>query len=1043
MVDPLYIVAVLLGLGFLLPALDRTGKYITVFIFFAGLISVSAIGYQWLWEFLFNEQTTALFFTAGTKPPMSINFRMGLEEAIMVATVNITSLIGAVYMLDQLTRTGTKAFVLYLLMVLGLNGLILTGDIFNMFVFLEITAISTYSIIGMDLEKDSLSAGFKYMIAGGIASVFLLLGIIMIYSTTGTLSLVQINNSIGGLSSAKIITSGLFFIIFSFIIELKQFPVNGWALDVYEGVKPGFTGLNASVGAGAVFYAFYKILPMMTKPFLLTVFFIGIITFILSNLMGLKQENPRRMLGYSSVAQIGLLMMVSSYGFITGRNTEVFYMMFLPLFLNHFFAKAGLFWIAGIVKKNDYRKWSVLRSNRMITGIFIVFTLALIGLPPFPGFWGKWNLIMQFGKNGLHIYIWLILLGSLLEAGFMLRWLGYVLNTEKDQGIIEYNSFKFLAVQLTYIIVIILSFYYLFELSGTNMKFYLPFSAGIFLLIFWFLPEKIKGVISYAAVLAYGYYFIPLQTGYRLFFNLMFLSGTLFLLSGTFAVKRSKSGFYGYLMLMIGALIAIVNAEGMLQFFIAWEIMTLSSYLLITRGKRSMKASYNYIMFSLAGAFLILAGFSYAYKGYDTLGLLAMNGKYQALIFILLTLGFLVKSAAFGVHIWIGKTYARSEDEVTPFLSALLSKAGVYGLVIVILIMGIPKAGKLDISVILGWIGALTAVTGTMIAIYQEDAKKLLAYSSMGQVGYIFMGLAVMTGLGWTAAMYQMINHFLIKSILFLAIAGVIQRTGTSKMYKMGGLLKRMPWSFTAVMFAIIALSGVPPLTGFGAKWLLYSALIDKGWYLQAGMAFFASTVAFLYLFRLIHTIFLGQPKYEFINVKKASAWFVVPQYLMIGIIMLFSMRPKLLLDRITVMIEPILGKSISWEGNTAVNSFGYWDAAMIMNVVGVIFVVLLAVLLIKSPKVQKVKQFNIVFAGERPETPELTHFAYEFYKPYKRALGWMVVPRAKRFWSGVSEWTHTLGDTLRKIYSGNAQTYVYYILLTSVVLFFITIGVD
>jgi formate hydrogenlyase subunit 3/multisubunit Na+/H+ antiporter MnhD subunit len=356
--------------------------------------------------------------------------------------------------------------------------------------------------------------------------------------------------------------------------------------------------------------------------------------------------------------------------------------------------------------------------------------------------------------------------------------------------------------------------------------------------------------------------------------------------------------------------------------------------------------------------------------------------------------------------------------------------------------MGIPAWGRLDLAYVLGWIGALTALLGTMMAIYEEDAKRLLAYSSMGQVGYIILGLAMMSGLGWTAAMFQMVNHFLIKGILFLAMAGVIYRTGTSEMYRMGGLIKRMPWSFTAVMFGIIAISGVPPLTGFGAKWLMYEALIEKGWYLQTGMAFFASTVAFLYCFRLIHAIFLGQPKTGFREVKEAPAWLLIPQYALIMVVFAFSLFPRLLIDRISAVVEPVFGKSLAWHGNTVYSSLGYWNPVAVMAVVGVIFVVLAIGLFIKMPRVQKVKQFNIVFAAERPETPELTHFAYEFFRPYRRVMGWLTRPYATRFWTGVSEGVYTLSDAFRKIYTGNGQTYVFHILLAFAILFFIAIGV-
>lgn len=1044
MVNPLYIVATLLGTGFLLPLISKAGRRVTLTVFILSLITVSAISYQWLWSFLFDGQAAAMFYTAGVEPPLSINFLIGFKEAIFISAVNFMAVAGAIYMATQIKETGYKAMILFMLMVLGLNGLILTADIFNLFVFMEITSIATFSLVGMDLKLNSLSGGLKYMIAGGLASVFLLLGIIILYSLTGTLGIERMSQYVLNVDNIKLLLIGSFLLIFSFIIEMKQFPANGWAIDVYDGVNPGITGLTSATGTAAVFYSLYKIMPIVSDDILSTIIFIGSLTFIASNLMGLMQTNPRRMLGYSSVAQMGLVMAAAAWS-VFSQNDGLFFTAVLPLLLNHFFAKAGLFWITGIIKKNDYRKWGVIRENKVLLGIFIVMVLALTGMPPFPGFWGKWNLVLDLAANYEFLWIFILLLGSLFEAGYMLKWLGVTLDKTYEKDIVEYDSYKVLAIEIVNIMLLAVAFYYFIRQNHTQMSYYLPYTAGLALLGLRFLPEKIKGILALVSIFLYGYMFLPLQTGFVFFFNAMFIFGAFVLTIATLNRKKKSGTFYGLLMLMIGSLVAIANADNILHFFISWEIMTVTSYLLIRRGKDSENESFSYIMFSLGGAFLILLGFAYAYsQNPDFLGfnILSMAQESSTAAFILISLGFLIKSAALGVHIWVAGAYSKAEDDVTPFISALLSKAGIFGFVMLLLTMGVPKTEFIDLSYILSWIGALTALIGTMMAIHEENAKRLLAYSSMGQVGYIILALSIMSGLGWTAAMFQMINHFLIKGVLFLAIAGVVYRTGTADMYKMGGLIKKMPWSFTAVMFGIIAISGVPPLTGFGAKWLLYEALIEKGWYLQTGAAFFASTVAFLYCFRLIHAIFLGQPKNEFRNVKEAPAWFIVPQYIFIMVIFLFSIFPKLLIDQITKIVDPIFGSGVTWAGGTAVTSLGYWNGTTVMTVVGVIFVVLAAGLFIKLPKVQKVKQFNIVFSAERPEAPELTHFAYEFFRPYRRALGWMIAPYAKNFWAAVTEWTLTISDTLRKIYTGNTQTYIFYILMMSVVLFYVTVGV-
>jgi NADH:ubiquinone oxidoreductase subunit 5 (subunit L)/multisubunit Na+/H+ antiporter MnhA subunit len=300
-----------------------------------------------------------------------------------------------------------------------------------------------------------------------------------------------------------------------------------------------------------------------------------------------------------------------------------------------------------------------------------------------------------------------------------------------------------------------------------------------------------------------------------------------------------------------------------------------------------------------------------------------------------------------------------------------------------------------------------------------------------------------MSHLGWVAALYLTVNHFLFKGILFLAAAGVVLRTGERLMYKMGGLIKNMPFTFVATMFAIIAMSGVPPLTGFGGKWLLFNAMMDKGWYWLAALAFFSSAVAFLYMFRILHTVFLGQRKLEHAKLREAPAILLVPQFVMIAIIMVFSAYPKLLLDPLSAAISPWLGGSLVWDGLALQTDLGYWNAPMIMGIIAGVWMTALVILLLASLplKIQKVGQFNIVYAAERPHRPEDTHFAYNFFAHYDRAIGFLVRPRATAFWNTATEWTHTMAAGLRIFYNGNGQTYALLILMYLVALYLVNGG--
>ena len=176
----------------------------------------------------------------------------------------------------------------------------------------------------------------------------------------------------------------------------------------------------------------------------------------------------------------------------------------------------------------------------------------------------------------------------------------------------------------------------------------------------------------------------------------------------------------------------------------------------------------------------------------------------------------------------------------------------------------------MNLAHVLGWIGMLTTLVGAMLAVSQNDMKRMLAYSSMSQLGYIVTAIALMSHLGWVTALYLVANHLMVKGILFLAVAGLIIRTGTRHFDDLGGLARVMPFTFASAAIAIVAMSGLPPLAGFGGKWLLLSAMMEKGWYGPAVMALLATFVGFLYMAHFIQASFSGVAKPKHRDLKEA-----------------------------------------------------------------------------------------------------------------------------------------------------------------------------
>ena len=1044
MVNALYIIVVALSAAFLLGFVNLARRGVAYVITLAALALMSWISAGWVWEFVVNHAAPVDFLTGGASPPFAINLRMGLVEAVLTLLVNLAGLLSALYLKDVLFSLGQRAMVVVLVAVMALGGIILTRDLFNMFVFFELAIISTAGFMLLSKDARALAAGFKYLIVSQMLSIFFLLGIIFAYHATGTLNIDGMATATLGLKAGG--TIAFFFLFIAVVAELKPFPANGWALDLYESAHPAFSAIFSAATGSAVIYAIDKLLLIGGAPWLPMATGIGIITFLAANLFALPQTNDRRLLGYSSIAQTGLILVVLGQRDILGDS--VLYIAG-GLLLSHAIAKAGLNWISGLIEGRELPDWAVLRSRPLLIFAFATFIAMLAGLPPFPGFYAKWEMVRILAGEGRIALIAVILIGLLMEACYLFRWMGYIIKRETQALPVVCSPFKLIPVFTAVIGGWSLAFVW-GELSGQyfghdNLLLTIPLVFALsFLLLDW-LPAWVKNTFAIAGMVLYFYLTYADYDPLRMIFAIIFLIGGAVILLASYDAHGRRIGFYPAAMLMFAGLTLLIRASDSFSFFAAWELLTVGSYFLILRGKRSEPHALSYLVFSLGGAFLILTGFALAAQGaphFDLATLALLKQPLSPWVFLLLATGFMTKTAAIGLHVWLPGAHSEAETDVSPMVSGILLKAGLFGLIVLLMTMGKQQLYGVELTYVMLWIGALSALLGNLMAIFQEDAKRLLAYSSIGQMGYALFGLSLMNHLGWLMALLFVINHYIYKSMLFLSAGGVAKRTGTREMYRMGGLITLMPLSFIATLIGIIAVSGVPPLSGFGGRWIFYNAILSSGYRLPMVLIFLAGPIAFLYLFRLIHTIFLGQLKDEHRKLKEAPFWIILPQMIYVALLLIFAVAPGLALRRVDNYLNQLFPEGgLTWAGTQISSHYGYWNPVAIMIIVAVIFGTLFAWLLFVNRRAQKVKQFNIVFAGERPYRPETTHFAWNFFAPYRKALGFLVQPFATRFWDGVANILHSAGDFSRRFYNGNGQSYAYHLLAFVVIAYLMRMG--
>jgi formate hydrogenlyase subunit 3/multisubunit Na+/H+ antiporter MnhD subunit len=747
LLHPLNIFIVGLGGGFLIPILDRFGPFWVRAAFLLALIAMTAINGVAMMGFLGGGPSIEVL-TGGAAPPIAINLRLGFAECVFALGVNVVALLGAVYFV----REKYPVLLLYLILVMGIQGMVMTRDLFNLFVFLEIVSIGTYGLLSLRDTPEALSAAFKFILATVLASAFFLLGTALVYYTTGSLNIDELAGRSDDLTG-PFGFAALMLLLACLLVELKPFPANGWGLDVYETARPEVAAL-VSVGVSAgVFFALLKLLPIFTDQ-LQIIAWSGAITFVFSNMIGLVQTNARRLLGYSSIGQMGLLCLALALLSMLGAESAV-PLVIGGLFVNHLFAKAGLFWLAGIVRRDRLEKWSILARKPHLIFVFAVLLAAISGLPPFPSFFAKWHLVMNLAADQRYVWIVVILLGSLMEAAYLFRWFGRVVKGNSDSGEPGFGSVSILPAIGAAILVTFCGLF-VAGLAGISAAWiFLPLAAGFVVYLLDFLPGRIKCMMVLVLAAAGGYWLIDELSGLNLIFGWLLLCGGVIVAIASFYRSNKRRGYYPLLAMLLLAMPALPRSTTMLEFFFLWEVITVSCYFLILQGRDAAPQALRFLLFSLVAAYFLLAGLAVAaaVNGSFDLASLRNAGPESYLAFVLIAIGLLIKAGAVGVHVWLPGAYAEAEDDFSAMLSAVVSKVAMFGLLVGTYI-AIRSEVTLELAHVLGWIGMLTTLAGALMALRQDDIKRLLAYSSMSQIGYIVTAVALMSHLGWVTAIY-------------------------------------------------------------------------------------------------------------------------------------------------------------------------------------------------------------------------------------------------------------------------------------------------
>jgi len=424
-------VAIPLGTAFFIPMVSRKNQRVPDLL---GNLCTFALFLLSLCLIRFVPQ---VYFMGGWKPPFGITLVLDGLSSFMLILVNLVTFLITLYSISymELYTSKLRYYSLLLLMLAGMNGVILTGDIFNLFVFLEIAVISAYALTGFGTEAEELEASFKYLVLGSVSSVFILLGIAFIYSLTGSLNLADISQKLAGgrLFQSPALWFAIILFLYGFGMKSAIMPFHPWLPDAHPSAPAPISAMLSGLlikaaGVYPLLRIFYNMFGMgnLSQKFIPQILMVlGGISMAGGALLALIQTDIKRMFAYSSISHMGYIFLALSLGTPLGILGALFHIF------SHAVSKSLLFLTSGsleyVLHTRDIRKMGGIEERMPITAFSgNIGFLSLAGIPPLAGFWSKLFIILALvkaGRGGWAIFACGV---SVLTLGYYLRMNRYV-----------------------------------------------------------------------------------------------------------------------------------------------------------------------------------------------------------------------------------------------------------------------------------------------------------------------------------------------------------------------------------------------------------------------------------------------------------------------------------------------------------------------------------------------------------------------------------------------------------------------------------------
>ena len=533
-----------------------------------------------------------------------------------------------------------------------------------------------------------------------------------------------------------------------------------------------------------------------------------------------------------------------------------------------------------------------------------------------------------------------------------------------------------------------------------------------------------------------------------------------FTLSGIYSIRYMERdghlGHYYTLYLMLsGGVLGLVLTGDIFNMYIMVEIMTFAAVALTAfrnYKKGALEAAFKYLVIGSIGSGFILTGICLIYMQCHTLNMAQISALLAGrltpttiLALALVFIGFGVKSFMVPFHTPAADAYTTAPGSISMIFSGMVNKAGVYGMIRLLFVVFMAM-DKTAMQILLVAFGTVTMFVGVTMALAQHDFKRLLAFHSISQIGYVLTAVGLATSLGVSGGLFHAMNHTLFKGLLFLCAGAVYYATGTTNLDKLGGLSKKMPQTTFCFLIGAFSISGIPPFNGFASKWMIYQAAWNKGvdtnnfFYVFVTVAAVVVSVMTLASFiKVTQAVFFGQPSDKCVSAKEVPLSMRIPMWIMSVLCLLggifydlinnYLLRPAMnAVFNVTDYVDRMMGEgyaALAGIPEKAVEpaALSYWDPILWL----ILFVIIVAAVCIVILTGKRTRGEVLVNKTDAEDGKYATFFGGE-KSEHSHVSGSDLFWGFKKNWGGYFRF-------MQNMHSGNVNDYSLYTVVASAVI--------